>query len=321
MPAEIHDWKHMTGAAIDALPRDRTVVLVTSSPLEVHGPHLPTITDICEAEGITARVADKLTERHPELVFVRLPPLYVAADVLPHVGSLKFRQSTIRRVFEDLGRSLCAQGFTNIWVGGFHGGPRHFTPIESAARVVNRRHGGRMVSVFSLLMTFLTGGRTDLSELFAEVDGVSAEDLVGDSHGGCIETSLMLHLLGEHVDPVWKEVGPSTVEAWLASNGQPSLEFDGKPSLPQLARMFRAKLRYYEERTWSGHPALASPELGAAFLDLLADQGAAALSEVWAGSRALADTHSPVYKARPVFEWDWLSAAVERLIGYRNQVW
>lgn len=317
----IHDWQHMTGRAIDALPRDRTVVLVTSSPLEVHGPHLPVITDICEAEGLTEVVARKLWERHPEMVFVRLPPCYVAADVLPHVGSIKFRQRTIERVFEDMGRSLAAQGFKDVWISGFHGGPRHFTPIEVACDRVNRRHGARMISVFSLIMQVLTGGHTDLSEILAEVDGIDKEDLVGDAHGGAIETSIMLHLLGEHVDPVWQETGPNNVDLWLARKGEPPLPHDRRPSLPELFRMFSKKLKYYEEETWSGNPSLSSPELGEAFIDVISDQAVGALDEVWTGRRSPDQCHSPVWKTRWIFTSHLVSDLFERLVDYKNKVW
>lgn len=316
----LHEWQHMTGATIDALPRDRTILLVTSSPLEVHGPHLPTVTDICEAEGLSRVVARKLWERHPDRIFVTLPPLYVAADVLPHVGSIKFRQSTIEAVFRDLGRSLTAQGFRDIWIAGFHGGPRHFTPIEVACEHVNRRHGGRMVSVFSLLMQVLTGGNTDLSSLLSDVDGIEEEDLVGDAHGGAIETSLMLHLLAEHVDPCWREVGVNNVDLWLARKGEQPLP-TGRPSPRELFRMFAKKLKYYEEETWSGNPSLASAELGARFIDILSDQAVQALDELITGRRTPEQCHSPVWRTRWIFTSAWISDLFERAVHYRNRVW
>ncbi len=314
------DWHHMTGAEIDACDRDKTVILVTSSPIEVHGPHLPTITDVCEAEGITEAVARKVKAAHPEIQFLRLPPIYVAADVLPHVGSLMFRQSTIQRVFEDLGQSLARQGFRHVWVGGFHGGPRHFVPVEMALDRVNRRFDTRMISVFALMMKELTGGGTDLAEVLSVVDGVEADQLRGDAHGGMVETSLMLHLLGEHVRPVYREVDRNTVHIAREKAGKPSVAFTGKPTLPELIRALIAKLHYYEEHTWSGTPRLASADHGAAFLDILAGHGATALGRVWTGELALADAHSPVWKLRWVFRSELLTRAVQRAIGYQARV-
>jgi len=104
--ANVRDWQYMTGPEIDAVDRSLAVVVVACSPLEVHGPHLPVITDNLEAQGIADRTVERMAARHPEIVFLRMPPIYVASDVLPHVGSVAFRSSTITRVIEDLGRSL-----------------------------------------------------------------------------------------------------------------------------------------------------------------------------------------------------------------------
>ena len=75
------DWQNLTGAKIASLDPAQTVVVVSCSPLEVHGPHLPTAADMCEAEGLFTRTLAILADDHPDLVFVRLPPVYVAADV------------------------------------------------------------------------------------------------------------------------------------------------------------------------------------------------------------------------------------------------
>jgi len=316
------DWPLMTMEAIDALDRENTVVLVTSSPLEAHGPHLPVNTDIASSEGILLRVAELLRERHPRMQILKLPPVYVAADVLPHVGSLMFRQSTITRVFEDMGRSLCKQGFRKIWVAGFHGGPRHFVPIEVAAERVNRKHGGQMLSVFALLMSWLTGGRTDLPEILGGVEGITPDDLRGDSHAGAVETSIMLHLLGEHVDPIFRELPPETVDLWLQRTGRPPVvDVADRPSFPELMKAFLAKLKFYEAVTYAGQPALSSPELGERFIDVLAHHCADALDEVWSGQRAARDCHSPVWKARWIFTSRRLSDVVERSLRYRSKVW
>ena len=82
-----------------------------------------------------------------------------------------------------------------------------------------------------------------------------------------------------------------------------------------------AKLRYYEEHTWSGSPAVATPELGEVFLDLLAEHGAEGLSRVIKGEIGPLEAHSPVWKLRWVFSSVWLSDLFEWAVGYRNRVW
>ncbi|MCB9728680.1 MAG: creatininase family protein [Deltaproteobacteria bacterium] len=318
--ANVRDWQYMTGREIDAVDRSTAVVIVACSPLEVHGPHLPVITDNLEAQGIADRAIELMAERHPEAVFLRLPPIYVAADVLPHVGSVMFRSSTITRVLEDLGRSLAVQGFKNIWVSSFHGGPRHFVPIEVACDRVNRRYGARMVSLFSLLINRLTGGSSDLSTILGHLDGVSKEDLVGDTHGGAVETSLMLHLLGQHVAGGYQDLPQRTVDGRLRERGEPALVKGSRPTLPELMRGFKVKLRYFEEETYSGHPAVASAELGEAFLDTLAGHAVDALSELWTGQLSLERCHSPLWKIRHIFTNPAVSWLFERAVGHRSRV-
>ncbi|MCZ7597380.1 MAG: creatininase family protein, partial [Gammaproteobacteria bacterium] len=311
----------LTGADFARMDRANTVVFVSCSPLEVHGPHLPVVTDNLEAEALCYRSATKLAARHPELEMVHLPPLYVAADVIPHPGSVMFRSSTIVRVLEDLGRSLVRQGFRHIWVASFHGGPRHFVPIEVAADRVNRRYGGRMVSLFSLLLKRLTGGETDLPGLFGPLPGITAQDLHGDSHGGAVETSMMLRLLGEHVGPEWPTLVRRTVSLKLAEQGLPPIEApDRRPTVASLMRGFKHKLKYYETETYAGRPQIASPEAGEQMLDVLAERTAETLSELWTGRLALADCHSPVWPLRWVFTNRWVSLAFETALRYRNRV-
>jgi creatinine amidohydrolase len=311
----IRPWQHLTGADFRALDRERTVAVVSVSPLEVHGPHLPVVTDIHESEALAKRIMERVAAQHGDIEFLHLPPVYVATDVVPQPGSVQFRSRTIRRVLEDLGRSLCRQGIRNIWLMNFHGGPRHFVSMEVAAERVNRRYGGRMVSVFSLMLNRLTGGRTDLPGLLGHITGFTREGLEGDSHAGAVETSMMLHLLGEHVSPDYRGLDRRVVGGLERERG------DAKPSLGALILGLRHKLKYYERETYAGSPALASPEAGAEIIELLAGYGADGLDELWRGAIAPSECHSPLWKVRWLLTSHSVSWAIERLVGYRTEVW
>ena len=314
------EWAHMTGPQIDAIDRSKAAVVVACSPLEVHGPHLPTITDNLEADGIGMRAMQMLKAKHPELELLRLPPLYVAADVLPHPGSVMFRSSTITRTMIDLGRSLTKQGFKRLWVTSFHGGPRHFVPIEYAASEVNKRYGGEMVSVFSLMINRLTKGSSDLSQVLAERVGLTETDLHEDAHAGCVETSLMLYLLGEHVDPAFKQLDRITPNSKLEAEGKRPLPVGSNPGITELLRGFAIKLKYYESETYAGKPSIASSELGKRILDVLAEEGAAALSEVYSGKLPVDQCHSPVWPLRHVFLHEQLGWTFEKAVSYKQRV-
>ncbi|HEM47552.1 MAG TPA: hypothetical protein ENO23_10975, partial [Alphaproteobacteria bacterium] len=212
-------WETLTKKQFDAIDRREAVVLVTCSPLEVHGPHLPLGADALEGEGLAEHLLRFLPERHRRRTFLELPFIYAATDTVPQPGSLYFRPSTTIRVLEDLGRTLAAQGFRHVMVSNFHGGPRHFVAIEKACHRVHRRYGLRMASIFSLLISRLTNGSSSLEDVLGGIPGVHAPDLDGDTHGGLVETSQLLALHGEWVDPDYERLPRRTADVWLAERG------------------------------------------------------------------------------------------------------
>ena len=296
-------WETLTKGQFDRLDRSRTVVLVTCSPLEVHGPHLPLGADALEGEGLAARMLRFLPERHRERTFLKLPFVYAASDPVPQPGSLAFRPSTTIAVLEDLGRSLAAQGFRDVLVSNFHGSPRHFLSIEVACDRVSRERGIRMLCIFSALLSRLNGGGSELGDVLGHLEGVEKADFEGDSHGGLVETSQLLALHPEWVDPRFKELPRRSVEIWLGERGEaPPKAPRGKlASLGQMLASFRAGIRFFSEETYSGAPAKASADLGERILDTLAGHAAVLVTQLLDGELQEAEWHSPLWKLRHLF--------------------
>ena len=96
-------WETLTKKQFDEIDRAQAVVMVTCSPLEVHGPHLPLGADAFEGEGLAERSIGLLAERHRGRTFLKLPFIYAAADPVPQPGSIAFRPSTIVAMLVDLG--------------------------------------------------------------------------------------------------------------------------------------------------------------------------------------------------------------------------
>jgi creatinine amidohydrolase len=309
-------WEQLTKRQFDRLDRSRCVVLVTCSPLEVHGPHLPLGADALEGEGLAERLLRFLPERHRRRTFLKLPFIYTATDALPHAGSLFFRPSTTISVLEDLGRSLASQGFGDVLVSNFHGSPRHFLAIEAACDRVTRARGIRMVCVFSVMLSRLTGGSAELYEVLGALPGVRREDLVGDTHAGLVETSQLLALHPDWVEKDYATLPRRTVDGWLAERGEaaPAIE-RGKPAgLGAMITAFRGALRFFREETYAGAPAGASPELGARILDTLATHAAGAVSEILDGTLPPDQWHSPLWPRRFIFVNPWMVRFFNRLL-------
>ena len=309
-------WERLTKRKFDTLDRRRCVVMVTCSPLEVHGPHLPLGADALEGEGLAERLLPLLPERHRERIFLKLPFVYAATDTVPHAGSLQFRPSTTIAVLEDLGRSLAAQGFRDVLVSNFHGSPRHFLAIEQACDRVSRSCGIRMVCVFSVLLSRLTNGSAELYDVLGQLPGVRRDDLVGDTHAGVVETSQLLALHPELVEGDYAALPRRTVERWMEENGRtPPKMSNGRPaSLREMLKAFGGAIHFFQQETYSGAPGAASRELGERILDTLAGHAAIAVAEILDGTLPPAQWHSPVWRLRFLFLNPWMVRLFNRLL-------
>jgi creatinine amidohydrolase/Fe(II)-dependent formamide hydrolase-like protein len=315
-------WETLTKRQFDRLDRPGAVVLVTCSPLEVHGPHLPLGADALEGEGLAERTLRFLPAAHRARTFLKLPFVYAACDGVPQPGTLAFRPSTTIRVLEDLGHSLAAQGFRNVLVSNFHGSPRHFLAIEAACERVSRARGIRMVSVFSMMVSRLNGGGAELGDVLGHLPGARKEDFAGDTHAGLVETSQLLALHPEWVDPDYKTLPRRTVDLWLEERGEarPGVERGKLAAIPEMFRAFKAGIRFFGEETYSGAPAGASAELGERILDTLAGHTAAAVAEVLDGTLPREQWHSPLWKLRQVFVNPGAVRFFDRLLGVPRTV-
>jgi creatinine amidohydrolase len=277
-------WETLTKKQFDAIDRERAVVFVTCSPMEVHGPHLPIGADCLEGEGLAERTLRFLPERHHSRTFLKLPFVWAACDGVPQPGTVAFRPSTTMAFLEDMGRSLALQGFRNVMVSNFHGSPRHFLAIETACDRVSRAHDIRMVSIFSMMLTRLQVKGSELGDVLGHIPGVVKADLAGDTHGGFVETSQLLALHPDWVDPDYKSLPRRTV-----------------PKAGGFVASVKAGIRHFSTETYSGAPARASAEIGEQILDTLAGRAAEAIAEILDGTLPRDQWHSPFWGLRHVF--------------------
>jgi hypothetical protein len=159
-----------------------------------------------------------------------------------------------------------------------------------------------MVSVFSLMISRLTNGTSDLDDVLGSVPGVHKPDLAGDTHGGLVETSQLLALHGDWVERDYKSLPRMTTEIWLQQQGRQRVEKGSRLSqIVSLVRGNRHGMAFFKEQTYSGAPAGASAELGERFLDLLGEKAGQAVGELLAGEIGPDDCHSPLWGLRFLF--------------------
>lgn len=174
----------LSGPQVQELLSDRSILVQPLGAIEQHGPHLPLSTDSvvasAVAEAAVAAVGDELD--------VWLLPTLEYTKSNEHAwspGTVWLSATTLLAVLDDLGRCIATTPAKRLVFLNGHGG--NSALVNVANRELRLRHG---------LMTFLAhpgvpvdqGGTSPASELGMGV------------HGGCDETSIMLHLAPHLVD-------------------------------------------------------------------------------------------------------------------------
>lgn len=294
----------LTTTKIQALDRSRTIVLLPGGILEEHGPYLPAWTDGILSERLTDELARGIVAALPDrtvLVFPQIPLGASGSNELggqfAFPGTFAVRPSTLRAVFMDLAAAIGDLGFRSILVVHVHGAPLHNRALDEAADFFHDAYGGRMVHLWGLVPVLSGWGKAlgGADEASRKEDGVSL-------HAGMDETSLLLHLAPDRVDPAWREApavaGASLEEAFAAAR---------RPGWPG----------------YLGSPRRASARLGAAIWTSFRDAALENALAILAGKDpATLPRYADLLEKNPLYQ-EWMSAAAakDRALETREQDW
>jgi creatinine amidohydrolase len=287
----VYRLEEMSMAALDGLPRDRALIVLTVSPLEEHGPHLPLGVDAFTGRHFAEVIAERLVRARPGWSAVLVPTLHLGAFTIEGVGTIAVRQRVVRDALVDYGESLARAGFRYLLVSNGHGGPGHLAALEEAAAIVSRRRGVTMASLSGhLAARFRAGGFLDrvAAALGRPLSDAERRAFAEDSHGGWWETSMMLWLRPELVDDAYRALPPATY------------------SLP--ARLVPGYPLRRGGRGYIGHPALGDPAFARATSEVLVSE-ALALVEALLDGRAKPADHRSAFFRLPFFRTNFWPAA------------
>ena len=289
----VHLLEEMSSPALDALPRERTVIILTVSPLEEHGPHLPVGVDAFTARHFAEGLAERLVGSRPGWTVVLAPTLHLGTFTFDTVGTVRVRQRVVRDVVVDYGDSLARAGFRYILVANGHGGPGHLVALEEAAAIVSRRRGVTMASLSGhLAWEFLRGrylGKIEAA-LGRTLSPEERRAFAEDSHGGWWETSVMLLLKPQLVAEAYRQLPPACYS--------PSRRL--LPNYP---------LRNGGEG-YVGHPALADAAFARAGAEVLLAEAMELVTGLLDGRLRPAQRRSPFF-AVPFFRTNfWVAVGV-----------
>jgi creatinine amidohydrolase len=284
-------YEDLTHAELKALPRDRTVVFIPSGPLEQHGLHLPLGTDAFMAEYFSESVVHRLAAKRPDWTFLMMPTLFAGSDTLTYTGSIEVRPEALRAVLYDCCKQLAKDGFRTQIAVSAHGGPRHMVVLEEIAAKMKWRHRTRMISAASRVIFEILSGNfaakiaAQVEKSGGKMSDEAKEALKCDYHGGLIETSIMMVVKPDLVKPIYKELKPAILSHyWKIKRTSGRSCGEGHGHL--------------------GSPALASPEIGAAVIEVILTDLEPLLENFLDGENVSRYFRSPFYYV-PFFRTDF----------------
>ena len=196
----------LTWVQVDALDRERTVVILPIGMVEEHGPHLPVGSDSFGVRYEAERVAERVSKEGWTVLM--MPPLNYGQSgannlggLLNHPGTYAMRQSTLRSLVADIGAELARNRFKWIFVMNGHGAPSHHVAVNEACDFVSETFHVSMQNVSGLLMAdeALQAESRKIAERHFTRDQIASFGI--DNHAGTSETSAMLAIRPDLVDP------------------------------------------------------------------------------------------------------------------------
>lgn len=174
---------HLSGPAAGRLLTAESIIVLPTGAIEHHGEHLPLATDAIMAERLATRIVEAAAADGHDVWM--LPTLtYTKSDEHAWApGTMTLSAATLHATLVDLGRSIARTPARTVLFYNGHGG--NVAPLAIALRELRRRFG---------LRTFVEGVRVPS---WAEAPNEEGTGI----HGGHGETSLMMHLAPELVDP------------------------------------------------------------------------------------------------------------------------
>jgi creatinine amidohydrolase len=233
-------WEELSAPQIDALDRERTVVVLPVGSVEQHGRHMPLGTDTLLAQSVALAAAERLAPR----VAVLPPPWYgFSAHHMRFPGTVTLRSDTMIALVEDIAGSVIAHGFRRVLIVNGHGGNNGVIDVL-ASRLGHDHYGKARIAC----LTYFQLARSAIEKLRESKRG-------GMGHACEFETSMM------------QQVRPELVAIERAAVIYPD---PGSPYLTtdllggSLARTYHDFADLSESGTL-GDPSLATPEKGARF--------------------------------------------------------
>src|ERR1700674_1422972 len=177
------DWTEIHWPDIAGDEPARWIAVLPLAATEQHGPHLPVGTDVMIAQAYLARARELLADSIPA-TFLPLTPVGISTEHVDYPGTLTLPTETALQSWMALGISVARAGIKKLVMVTSHGG--NSAAMTLVAQDLRAQHG---------LVAVSTGWFR-----FGAPEGIfPAEELRHGTHGGAVETSIMLARYRQHV--------------------------------------------------------------------------------------------------------------------------
>ena len=300
--SRLHRLGTMNLKSLRGLDRDKTVVLWPLGMIEVHGDHLPLGTDNFGVEALTLAASAWLLENNPSLHVLLLPSLAFGTDpidkrrpdLFAQAGSVWLSFETLKAVMRDVLAHVIRFGFRWIFPVNFHGGAEQAIAVAEICEALRESHPDLVI--YEPTGYVMAGAALDATPGLATLLGrpLTVEEEValrGSIHASMFETSMMLHLYSELVDPIHKKLR--------------TIEWNG----------------VYQMDDWPGYvgagPAHANPDVGAAVIRWRGVRAATLIERAMNGEKLEELPRHPVWVADELEGMD-ISEALQRELPPRE---
>jgi creatinine amidohydrolase len=182
IPAE-RQFAYLNWKQVEALDKEKTLLVLPTAAIEQHGHHLPLATDTLINNLLLGKALSKLPK---DASVYALPPVCYGKsnEHIGFPGTMSVSASTIMAVIRDLGASVAASGFKKLVLYNSHGGNSALNDVM--ARDLRAEFGLRM---------FQMGASGN-----AKFEDLPLQERTYGFHAGELETSFLLAATPELVD-------------------------------------------------------------------------------------------------------------------------
>jgi creatinine amidohydrolase len=180
-------WAHLKSPDFARLDAARTLAVLPVAATEQHGPHLPLSVDTDLLEGLIAHTLPLLAAELPVLLL----PTQAVGRSIEHeafAGTLTLESDALIQSWLQIGAGVAGAGVKKLLLLNAHGG--NVSTLDIVGRELRARHGLTVLMAHSFSLKL----PESVQALFPP------EEHRFGTHGGDIETSLMLALHPERVD-------------------------------------------------------------------------------------------------------------------------